>query len=316
LISLKLFPIVNQSHIKVFASETSHFSIGTSPYYVHQYAIGIDIYDQLNIHNYEVLSPVSGTVLQIREMRSPKQKFEGAIDKEYLTIIQNPDDENTVFKILHVKPALKVGQEVDPGDLLGETIRNGYFAPWSSPHLHLELKKPQDVLRAKGGINFKLSRQKNTITDKREAITIYDQIPVKIHHICEEFILGRFPNEVYLQIKPFFGLKGTCKNLSFIVDGGIPQYKHGILHLYNNEIIETPQPIYFNNIKIGVLNNLHENYGFVNFTPMKISLSNIPIRGLSLFLARNRPFIKLIPFHENHFNIKENSFQYLKITAT
>ncbi|MFX1270023.1 MAG: hypothetical protein ACFFAK_18845 [Promethearchaeota archaeon] len=29
----KLFPIVNQPHIKIYISEASHLSVGTSPYY-------------------------------------------------------------------------------------------------------------------------------------------------------------------------------------------------------------------------------------------------------------------------------------------
>jgi hypothetical protein len=293
--------------------ETSHFSIGTSPYYAHQHAIGIDIYDRLTPQNYKVLSPVAGKILEIKEMRAPKPRFNDSIDKEYLTIIQNQDDKDTVFKILHVKPELNVGQKVKPGDPLGKTIKNGYFAPWSSPHIHLELKKPQDVFRAKKGLNFMLNTQNHSYANNREEIRIYEQIPTEIIYVCDKFFLCRFPKDFYCSIKPFYGVKGTSRNSSFILDGGIPQYKHGIIHFYKNKAIQAMQQIYLNNVKIGVLNNINRNYGLVNFTPLKISLNNIPIRGISLFLAKMYPLIKLIPLNRKDLDLKKNTLNSLKI---
>ncbi|MEJ2294023.1 MAG: hypothetical protein P8Y23_04575 [Candidatus Lokiarchaeota archaeon] len=309
----KFYPIVNQPLLKIYASKSSHFTIGTSPYYAHQNAVGIDIYEQIAIENYEVASPVSGKVLQIKEMQAPKPRFKEGVDKEYLTIIQNPNDKNTVFKILHIKPRLNVGQKIETGDYLGTTIRNGYFAPWSSPHIHLELKRLQDVLRAKGGLSFKLNIQKDKTIDLQEEIICNEQISIKIEYGCDEFFLVRFPENFYYFIKPFYGLKATNGKLCFILDGGIPQYKHGIIHLKTELDPQSNQRINLNGVNIGTLSDIHRNYGFVNFTPVEISLNNIPIRGISLFLAKFHPFIKLIPYRRNDFVINENANYYLKI---
>lgn len=308
----KLFPLVYQPNVKIYASENSQFSVGTSPYYAHQQAVGIDIYDHLTLQNYEVVSPVSGTVLQIKKMRAPQPKFKGGCDKEYLTVIQNSEDIDTVFKILHVKPALKLGQEITPGDLLGTTIRNGYFAPWSSPHIHLELKKPQDVLRAKKGLSFKLNIESKVGVNSPEPKN-YEQIPLKVEYICDEFLLCRFPEDLYFHIKPFYGLRGTSGSMSFIIDGGIPQYKHGIVHFCDEGDPLHIQDICFNNVKVGTLNDIQERYGLVHFNHVQIRLNDIPIRGISLFLATSRPCIKIIPLDKEDLNVQQNSNQYLSL---
>ena len=312
LLNSKLYPLVFEPNVKIYASESSHFSIGTSPYYAHQHAVGIDIYDQLTLENYEVVSPVSGTVLQIKEMRAPQPKFKEGCDTEYLTVIQNSDDKGTVFKILHVKPALKVDQEIKPGDLLGTTIRNGYFAPWSSPHIHLELKKPEDVLRAKKGLHFLLNTEFDVIMNSNEPIN-YEKIPLKVEYICDEFILCRFPADLYFHIKPFFGIRGTSGSERFIIDGGIPQYKHGIVHFCDSGDPLQVQYIYFNNVKVGTLKASQERYGLVQFNKVKMRLNKIPIRGISLFLAKFRPFIKLIPLVKDDFDVQQNSTQNLSL---
>ena len=312
LLNSKLYPLVFEPNVKIYASESSHFSIGTSPYYAHQHAVGIDIYDQLTLENYEVVSPVSGTVLQIKEMRAPQPKFKEGCDTEYLTVIQNSDDKGTVFKILHVKPALKVDQEIKPGDLLGTTIRNGYFAPWSSPHIHLELKKPEDVLRAKKGLHFLLNTEFDVIMNSNEPIN-YEKIPLKVEYICDEFFLGRFPDDLYYHIKPFYGLRGTSGNVNFIIDGGIPQYKHGIVHLCNGGDALLIQPIYFNNIEIGELNGFHGRFGLVSFKKVHMLFNNVPICGISLFLANYHPLIKLIPSKKVDFDIPLNTVYNLSV---
>ncbi|MFW9930693.1 MAG: M23 family metallopeptidase [Candidatus Thorarchaeota archaeon] len=309
----KLYPLIYESNVEIYALKNSHFTIGTSPYYAHQNAVGIDIYEQMSIENYEVISPVSGKVLQIKEMQAPKPRFKGGIDNEYLIIIQNPNSKNTVYKILHIKSELDIGQKIKAGDYLGITIRNGYFAPWSSPHIHLELKEPRDVLRAKRGLSFPLNTHKDVISDLQEEIPYKGQIPIKIEYKCEEFFLARFPEDLYYYIKPFYGVKGTSGKLCFILDGGIPQYKHGIIHFKNDKDPQSIQQINLNGVKIGTLSSIHGNYGFVKFTPVEIIFNDTPIRGISLFLANFHPLIKFIPFHRNDFEIKENATYYLKI---
>ena len=59
----EFYDIAKMDDIQVSIPKTSHFSIGTSPYYAHQHGLAIDIYHDLSLSNYEVLSPVSGKIL-------------------------------------------------------------------------------------------------------------------------------------------------------------------------------------------------------------------------------------------------------------
>jgi hypothetical protein len=111
----------------------SHFSIGTSPYYAHQHGLAIDIYPKLTLKNYSVYSPVSGRIISLKTLGAPKPNFSVETDKEYLIIIRRPKNPNIMFKILHIKSNLKEGVLIEKGTLLGQTIKNGYFVPWSRP---------------------------------------------------------------------------------------------------------------------------------------------------------------------------------------
>ena len=62
------YDIVRTEDLHISIPETSHFSIGTSPYYAHQHGLAIDIYHNLTLENYEVLSPVSGNIIKIKPL--------------------------------------------------------------------------------------------------------------------------------------------------------------------------------------------------------------------------------------------------------
>ncbi len=110
-------------------------------------------------------------------------------------------------------------------------------------------------------------------------------------------------------------MKGNNGNTNFIIDGGIPQYRHGIIHVQNEEDSKNIKEIYLNNLAIGTSTEFHESYGLVNFYKVKFLLNNKPIRGISLFLAIGQPFIKLIPFQNEFFEIKLNSIQSLRMLS-
>ena len=126
----EFYDIVKMDDIRISILKTSHFSIGTSPYYAHQHGLAIDIYQDLSLDNYEVLSPVFGKILKIKTLIAPKPKFVGGIDKDYLILINNPSNPDIVWKLMHVKPFGNAGDQIEIGEPLGKTIRNGYFAYW------------------------------------------------------------------------------------------------------------------------------------------------------------------------------------------
>jgi len=311
----EFYNIVKMDDICVSIPQTSHFSVGTSPYYAHQHGFAIDLYQNLTLENYEAISPVSGKILKIKSLAAPKPKFPDGIDRDYLTLISNPNNSDLLWKMMHVKPNVKVGDNIEVGDSLGETIRNGYFAYWSSPHLHLEVRPISDAIRARGGKCFSLNIEHKIYKEEIFEELNTTQIPVEIHSIYPEMILATFPKQFYYKFFPIYGVKIRADNLNCILDGGIPHYKIGTV-LFQNEInFKTFPSIYIGSNKIGTLHEMNKQFGFFSFDNIKFLLNNKEIRGISLYLANFLPLIKIIPYNKNEFSFKPNSIQYLSIIS-
>ena len=309
------YDIIKTEDARVSILQGSHFTIGTSPYYAHQHGLAIDIYQNLSLDNYDVISPISGKIIKTKRLIAPKAKFKGGIDNDYIIIIQNSDNAEVVYKILHVKPNVQVGDLLEIGDCIGTTIRNGYFAYWSSPHLHLEIRPHDDAIRARGGNTFSLNIEKNKKLEKSISKNKFKEIPLEIHSVYPEFLLAKLPTKYYHSITPFYGIKGNTGNMNCILDGGIPHYKYGTIISQHESIINSFNSVYFGQHEIGSLQEVRSNFGFVNFNHVKFLLNNKEIRGISLFLANYPPLIKLIPYNKDGFSINSETTQYLSLLS-
>ncbi len=309
----KTYDIIKTEDARVSIFQGNHFTIGTSPYYAHQHGLAIDIYQNLSLDNYDAISPVSGKVIKTKKLIAPRAKFKGGIDNDYIIIIQNSDTSDVVYKILHVKPKVQVGDQLEIGDYIGTTIRNGYFAYWSSPHLHLEIRPRDDAIRARGGKDFSLNIEKNKKLEKSSSKNQFKEIPLEIHSVYPEFLLAKLPTKYYHLIKPFYGIKGNTGNMNCILDGGIPHYKYGTIISQHESIMDSFNSVYFGQHEIGSLQEVRGNFGFINFNHVKFLLDNKEIRGISLFLANFPPLIKLIPYNKDEISINSETTQYLSI---
>ncbi|MFW9970697.1 MAG: hypothetical protein ACFFDF_10900 [Candidatus Odinarchaeota archaeon] len=306
------FDIINMHGLRVSIPDNSHFSLGTSPYYAHQHGLAIDIYYNLTLENYDMLSPISGKVIKLKTLVAPKPSFNNGIDKDYLILISNRKYPEVVWKMMHVKPMVNVGDKVRIGDILGETIRNGYFAYWSSPHLHLELRPPNDAIRARGGKQFSLAIKNENITPQITEQENVKEIPIEIKFIDPDIILANLPKHLYLNIDPFYGVKAIINNIKCILDGGIPHYKIGTVICHQKSSFEINSPVYLGEHKVGNLHEINGQFGFLKFEEIKFFLNNIEVRGISLYLANFYPLIKIIPYRKNEFSFKAKSIQYLR----
>ena len=307
---MKLYNIIQTEDANVVLGEKSHFTIGTSPYYAHQHALAIDIYQHLELENYSAVSPVAGEIIKIKELIAPKPKFSIGIAKDYLTLVRNHKNQKIIYKILHVKPFLKVGDIIKQGDFLGETIRNGYFAYWSSPHLHLEIRSENDAIRATGGRPFNLLL--NDIDDLVESDAV-ESIPLEIISNSPEFLLVRLPKEYYINFQNFNGVKGNINNnFKCILDGGIPHYKHGLAISYHINKLVTKLPVFLGDIRLGILESTSGQFGIFKFEPFHIYFNGIEIRGISLFLSKELPLLKIIPYKTNQFKKIRGTINQLK----
>ena len=313
----EFYNIVKTEDIQVSIPQTSHFTIGTSPYYAHQHALGIDIYQSLFLDDYEVLSPISGEILKIKALLAPKPKFLGGIDKDYLILVRNPHNPEITYKILHVKPHnIQVGERIEIGVPIGKTIRNGYFANWSSPHLHLEIRPSNDAIRASGGRTFSLAfdkkRKKDYIEEKNS-----EEIQMKVLSVFPEFYLAKFSESLYKFIDPIYGVKVRANKESYILDGGIPHYKNGTIISDSSFERVKDLSIYLENQKIGKLNESRGQFGFLKFDKsLKFLLNDEEIRGISLYLANFMPLIKIIPYKDKEITLDTKSTPLLTILST
>ena len=120
------------------------FSLYNSPYPAHDNGHAVDLYPEGNLG----LSPVAGEVLGTRTVRCPDRPY--AVDHDHVVVV---DTGEHVARILHVDPAVEVGDRVDVGDSLGRMVRSGFFGRWVDNHVHLEFRDPdRDPYRASGSL--------------------------------------------------------------------------------------------------------------------------------------------------------------------
>ncbi len=134
--------IAMHQDIDIFAPGYSRFSFLKSPYAAHQTFSAVDIY--YGDFGGDAFSPVDGKVVDVKSFDSPTP-FKEWDSKEYVIAIRQNDH---VIKILHVKPDVSPGDVISIGDKIGTFIHNGYFIFWNDPVMHVEVRRPDDYLRA------------------------------------------------------------------------------------------------------------------------------------------------------------------------
>ena len=136
-------PVAQCRGVTIFAPTAGKFAFMKSPFAAHTTLSAVDIYPGGGFGD-TAPSPVDGTVIDIREYLTPTP-FKSRDFIEYITAIRQGD---SVVKILHAKPTVKVGDTISAGDPLGILVHNGYFYFWNDPPLHVEVRPLDDYIRA------------------------------------------------------------------------------------------------------------------------------------------------------------------------
>ena len=134
--------IATHNDVEIFAPDSSRFSFLKSPYAAHMTKSAVDIY--YGSFGSDAVSPVDGKIIDIQSFDTPTP-FKNRNSKEYVIAISQGSH---VIKILHVKPRVSLGESISRGDDLGTFIKNGYFIFWNDPVMHVEVRRPDDYLRA------------------------------------------------------------------------------------------------------------------------------------------------------------------------
>ncbi|MEA1864522.1 MAG: peptidase M23, partial [Euryarchaeota archaeon] len=128
--------------IRLMAPDDAAVSFFKSPFAAHETGSAVDI--AYGDFGSPASSPVDGVIVDIREFETPTP-FRDRNFKEYLTAVRCGE---LIVRILHVKPDLGIGDHVRTGEDIGTFIRSGYFYFWNFSHLHVEVRMPDDYLRA------------------------------------------------------------------------------------------------------------------------------------------------------------------------
>ena len=291
-------PVVESQGVKLYCPVDGRFAFFNSPYPAHKENTGVDIYPGDGFGG-EALSPVEGEVTLIRRVKAPTGRGFTASDHDTVVLIQNKDNPETVTKLLHIDPLLEVGETVRVGDPIGVTLRSGYYGWGTSPHLHAEIRDPDDPIRARGGYNLNLIDA--VYGDPLE------EIVGTVVYLQPEYALIKLETHCS-------GLMGTVNGEPAIIEGGLPYYGWVGAHIENPpergsvELLGEPISI--------VTERFHQsckgtgnNYYF--------TIKNEKILGLSLTLWVNyQPLVKAIPLKKGGLNLEKGEWVKVELMVS
>jgi len=157
--------IAESCGIEIRAEKEWHYSFFSSPYQAHRDFAAVDI-DQNKAFGDLAVSPVTGEVAKILRFDSPTPTTKTL--PEHLTIIKNREH---VSRIMHIEPTAEIGDVIEAGDPLGRFVCNGFFSYWVGPIMHVEIRRPGDFLRARGGCELKPLRKNGVRKRQVEELT-------------------------------------------------------------------------------------------------------------------------------------------------
>ncbi|MHA1840309.1 MAG: hypothetical protein ACTSVM_03265 [Candidatus Ranarchaeia archaeon] len=312
------------------------WSIFNSPYYSHQKASGIDLYPFKQSSNQLgkedpllVPSPITGKIIYHDAFHAPLgYKFKA--EKEDHVLVVEPDPReytNVVFRLLHVDPLLRVGEKIKAGQTIGRLVHSGFFSSWTEPHLHLEMRPSSPETsgnlgqwnatawkRAKGAIPL-TSLEYTGHWPKQEAKhekfkKKYEFTGRCITKLSSSLFLN-IDSSYWIQVGAWHGFPVWVGSRLGFLDAGLPYYKIGGVihrpdnhHEKNNVSNNHASPIIIGDcFEIGVC--IRQTRGFSVFKPKPImtKVNEVLARGISFFVYRNTPCLKVIAVNKGDFDV-------------
>ena len=272
-------PVAVSEGVNVFCQKEGKFSFFNSPFPAHYMSTGIDIYPKRGFGEIAP-SPVSGRVVKIRKVKCPKGRGFRDSGFDCAILLQSLENQERLIKILHVAPAIRCGEVVEPGQDLGRLLRSGYFNFWTEPHIHLEVRRPSDPLRARGG--FTLHRLLEVDgTDPVEELT--------------GTVTENKPEYSLIALKGGLqhGLPADVGGVTGLLDGGIPHY--GFVGVHMRRASSRNRVVKLCGKPIATVKSVRGNMCLAECTGFSLKVDGIKV-GLSLYLfPASEPEVKLIP---------------------
>ena len=300
---MTMIPVAKADNVTIKCPAEGRFSFFNSPYIAHRTFTGIDIYPPSDFGG-SAPSPVLGKVVMIRKVKCPKSREFKASTYDYVILIESIENPHRMIKVLHVNPSVKVGDTVEPGQELGFLLRSGYFDFWTDPHIHVEIRKPEDPIRARGGL-------------KLQSILKMKDLKIRSEGSLKGTVLTVKPE--YLLILPEdnlrYGLTVEVGRYVGVIDGGIPHYGRFGVHIQRcSECLKGLDNVKLINASIGKLEEVYGGAAIAKCNMFSVHMGKIRV-GLSLYVhPRKKPLIKVIPPKPFCLKVEEEEAVSISIT--
>ena len=265
-----MMPIAECRGVVLYSAEDGFLSFTNSPYYGHRHLSSVDLYPRRGVDS--ACSPIEGTVLEARKLR---------LMNDYIIVVATGVSE-TCVKILHVEPEVEVGDHLAPGDVMGRLVWSPFFNFWTDRHMHVEVRSPEDRLRAKGGYAL----DPKPLIEKSKMIA---EAPTsfRVGQVLDRYTLLRASSTIPLFATP---LPLEFGGILFSTEGGLPHYGHGALWSGCKELCASTLELIKRSLSVDFIEG-----GYIHFVrPEKeAAVNGQEYRGIGLYLSD--PHVKLIP---------------------
>jgi murein DD-endopeptidase MepM/ murein hydrolase activator NlpD len=287
-----MYCVGEAKRIKLHAPDDAYFSYFNSPYFSHSHASAIDIYPYHQAWGGTVLAPITGKVVKIQETKMGRKKMFPTEDYDFGIGIQPEGTQKHIVRLLHCRPSVKEGDNVNLGDEVGTTIRSRYFNYWTGPHYHIEVMNVD---------SFRRSTQSYPLTipfrfEARRVKEVSTETEFVVSSVSKDNIMGYPKDFLHLEIGNYSGLSAldTSSSELGIIDGGLSHYNHG--GVIGHENVHVDSIIGLQNIPVGVVHQSMEYASYFWQSHAVISyLDNNKLRGLSCFIYPKKWLKKGVP---------------------
>jgi hypothetical protein len=290
-------PVATAVEVTIHCPSEGRYAFYNSPYPAHRLSTGIDVYPAAGFGD-PAPSPVEGEVTLIRKVRAPRGRLFRDHGHDVVTLVRSRENPGRVVKVLHVEPTVEVGTELEPGSELGTLIRSGYFGFGTPPHLHVEVRRPTDPLRARGGCHL------------RRVLDVGGLRPLdELRGVVTES--GPYRAYVRMLGASRYGVTADVGGVTGVLDGGIPNYGWVGAH-FGSEQPREPS-IRLCGMPIAEIEALHERTCTADCTDFTISLDGNPV-GLFMYLyPEAEPRVILVPRVPGALGLRESDEIELRI---
>jgi murein DD-endopeptidase MepM/ murein hydrolase activator NlpD len=247
--------IASHDEIDIFAPNSSRFSFLKSPYAAHKTHSAVDIY--YGDFGSDAFSPIDGEVIDIQSFDTPTPYKDRDFTEYVIAIRQN----DYVVKILHIKPDVSPGDVISKGDRIGRFIHNGYYTFWNNPAMHVEVRQPDDYLRASNNLHLRPNIKWNELPSFKNI-----EMECRVEEISKKYALLTAPYQTCGDVR------GYTLDGGFL-DGYIASKEGGFFGLVK------PQGFFHHEVSLEVMTDG----------------SKIECSGISFCLSFQEPGIKVIP---------------------